>query len=89
MTGKAYDVKDLALADRGHLRTDWVLHETPVLETRKIRSTLFPAAIDQEIVRLKLEVMGVHIATLTTEQATCLASWQAGTEADSRRGAVG
>jgi adenosylhomocysteinase len=31
MTGKAYDVKDLALADQGRLRIDWALQEMPVL----------------------------------------------------------
>jgi adenosylhomocysteinase len=38
-----------------------------------------PAEIDQEIARFKLEAMGVHIDTLTEEQATYLASWQEGT----------
>ena len=33
MTGKAYDVKDLALADQGRLRIDWALQEMPVLRS--------------------------------------------------------
>ncbi|RIH90548.1 Adenosylhomocysteinase [Calidithermus terrae] len=38
-----------------------------------------PEAIDQEIARLKLEAMGVHIDKLTPEQERYLASWQEGT----------
>jgi len=30
MTGKAYDVKDPALADQGRLRIDWAFQEMPV-----------------------------------------------------------
>ena len=35
--------------------------------------------VDQEIARLKLQSMGVSIDTLTPEQQTYLASWDAGT----------
>jgi adenosylhomocysteinase len=38
-----------------------------------------PTEIDQEIARLKLETMGVHIDRLTEEQAKYLASWDEGT----------
>jgi adenosylhomocysteinase len=38
-----------------------------------------PAAIDREIARLKLETMGVHVDTLTSEQRTYLSSWSEGT----------
>jgi adenosylhomocysteinase len=38
-----------------------------------------PAAVDQEIARLKLQAMGVSIDTLTPEQVKYLASWDAGT----------
>jgi adenosylhomocysteinase len=38
-----------------------------------------PAAVDQEIARLKLQSMGVAIDTLTSEQVEYLASWDAGT----------
>jgi adenosylhomocysteinase len=38
-----------------------------------------PAAVDQEIARLKLQSMGVGIDTLTPEQVEYLASWDAGT----------
>jgi adenosylhomocysteinase len=38
-----------------------------------------PAAVDQEIARLKLQSMGVGIDTLTPEQVRYLASWDAGT----------
>ncbi len=38
-----------------------------------------PAAIDEEIARLKLKAMGVKIDTLTKEQQEYLASWEMGT----------
>jgi adenosylhomocysteinase len=38
-----------------------------------------PAAVDQEIARLKLQSMGINIDTLTAEQVEYLASWDAGT----------
>ena len=38
-----------------------------------------PAAIDNEIARLKLETMGIEIDQLTDEQAKYLASWDEGT----------
>ncbi|HEX6107472.1 MAG TPA: adenosylhomocysteinase [Gemmatimonadales bacterium] len=38
-----------------------------------------PAAVDQEIARLKLQSMGIGIDTLTAEQVEYLASWDAGT----------
>ncbi len=38
-----------------------------------------PAAVDQEIARLKLQSMGIAIDTLTAEQVKYLASWDAGT----------
>jgi adenosylhomocysteinase len=38
-----------------------------------------PSSVDQEIARLKLQSMGITIDTLTPEQQTYLASWDAGT----------
>ena len=38
-----------------------------------------PRAIDQEIARLKLEAMNVHIDVLTNEQHRYLSSWESGT----------
>src|SRR5687768_5180406 len=38
-----------------------------------------PAAVDQEIARLKLQSMGISIDTLTSKQVEYLASWDAGT----------
>ncbi|MGH7704101.1 MAG: adenosylhomocysteinase [Gemmatimonadales bacterium] len=38
-----------------------------------------PAAVDQEIARLKLQAMGVSLDSLTGEQREYLASWDAGT----------
>ena len=40
---------------------------------------VIPDEVDQEIARLKLESMGVHIDTLTPEQESYLASWEEGT----------
>jgi adenosylhomocysteinase len=38
-----------------------------------------PEELDKEIARLKLEGMGIHIDTLTTEQETYLNQWEEGT----------
>jgi len=38
-----------------------------------------PVEIDQEIARLKLEAMGIHIDTLTQQQVAYLNQWQEGT----------
>lgn len=38
-----------------------------------------PLAIDNEIARLKLEAMGIHIDTLTAEQEHYLSQWEEGT----------
>jgi adenosylhomocysteinase len=38
-----------------------------------------PAAVDQEIARLKLQSMGISIDALTPQQEEYLASWDAGT----------
>ena len=38
-----------------------------------------PEAIDQEIARLKLKLMGIEIDTLTEEQSKYLSSWEVGT----------
>jgi adenosylhomocysteinase len=38
-----------------------------------------PEKLDNEIARLKLESMGIHIDTLTDEQKHYLASWEMGT----------
>ena len=46
-----------------------------------------PAAVDQEIARLKLQSMGIAIDTLTPEQVEYLASWDAGPEPRGRRSA--
>jgi adenosylhomocysteinase len=38
-----------------------------------------PDEIDREVARLKLDAIGVHVDTLTAEQARYLSSWQEGT----------
>jgi adenosylhomocysteinase len=40
---------------------------------------VIPEEVDQEIARLKLESMGVHIDTLNPEQEEYLTSWEEGT----------
>ena len=40
---------------------------------------IIPAELDQEIARIKLESMGIHIDTLTEEQVAYLNSWEDGT----------
>jgi adenosylhomocysteinase len=40
---------------------------------------ILPAAVDQEVARLKLSAMGIHIDTLTEEQVAYLNQWEHGT----------
>ena len=50
-------------------------------QTSKLESQVHkvPVAIDEEVARLKLHAMNIHIDTLTAEQRQYLASWQEGT----------
>jgi adenosylhomocysteinase len=52
-----------------------------VKEGKDLKRQVYPVpiAIDREIARLKLETMGVHVDTLTSEQRTYLSSWSEGT----------
>jgi adenosylhomocysteinase len=68
-------VMDMSFANQA-LSAEYAIQHAAELE-RKVYPV--PAEIDREIARLKLETMGVHIDTLTEEQAKYLASWNEGT----------
>lgn len=55
--------------------------EYMVKNAENLQNTVYtvPADIDNEIARLKLEAMGIHIDVLTEEQIAYLNSWQEGT----------
>jgi adenosylhomocysteinase len=38
-----------------------------------------PAEIDQQVARLKLEALNIHIDAMTAEQQKYVSSWEAGT----------
>ncbi|HKQ19310.1 MAG TPA: adenosylhomocysteinase [Candidatus Eisenbacteria bacterium] len=73
--GHPASVMDMSFANQA-LGAEWILaHAT------ELKPNVFPipASVDEEIARLKLEALGVHIDTLTPEQVAYLASWQQGT----------
>jgi adenosylhomocysteinase len=68
-------VMDMSFANQA-LGIEYAVQHASELE-RKVYPV--PAAIDNEIARLKLATMGVEIDTLSDEQAKYLASWDEGT----------
>ena len=68
-------VMDMSFANQA-LATEYAVQHASELEKRVYP---VPREIDEEIARLKLETMGVHIDRLTEEQAKYLASWDEGT----------
>ena len=68
-------VMDMSFANQA-LSAEFLVRNAGSLE-RKVYPV--PAAIDQEIARLKLASMGIAIDTLTPEQEEYLRSWQEGT----------
>jgi adenosylhomocysteinase len=68
-------VMDMSFANQA-LSAEFLVKNARSLE-RKVYAV--PAAIDQEIARLKLASMGIGIDTLTPEQEEYLRSWQEGT----------
>ena len=59
-------------------RTGWIkLYRSDATLAKAVHR--LPAAVDQEIARLKLQSMGIGIDALTPEQVEYLASWDAGT----------
>lgn len=73
--GHPASVMDLSFANQA-LSVEFIAKHYRELEKQVYA---VPEAIDKEIARLKLEVMGIRIDTLTGAQKEYLASWQEGT----------
>jgi adenosylhomocysteinase len=73
--GHPASVMDMSFANQA-LTVEYILHHKDELEN-KVYSV--PEEIDRGIAELKLAAMGVQIDQLTDQQATYLASWEAGT----------
>ena len=73
--GHPASVMDMSFANQA-LAAELLARSTSTLSKAVHR---LPAAVDQEIARLKLQSMGIAIDTLTSEQVEYLASWDAGT----------
>ena len=73
--GHPASVMDMSFANQA-LAAETIARESGTLSRDVHR---LPAAVDQEIARLKLQAMGVRIDQLTAEQKKYLASWDAGT----------
>ncbi|HTN44046.1 MAG TPA: adenosylhomocysteinase [Nitrospiria bacterium] len=73
--GHPASVMDMSFANQA-LSAEYMVKQSKKLE-RKVYPV--PAAIDQEIARLKLKGMGIQIDRLTKEQEKYLASWEMGT----------
>ncbi len=68
-------VMDLSFADQA-LASEFLVQNA---KTLKRQVYVLPAALDQEVARLKLAAMGARIDQLTPKQRQYLASWQSGT----------
>ncbi len=73
--GHPASVMDMSFANQA-LAAEYLVEQTGQLDKAVHR---LPPAVDAEIARLKLAAMEVAIDTLTEEQVTYLASWDAGT----------
>jgi len=73
--GHPASVMDLSFSNQA-LSVEHIVRNHDDLERRVYT---VPDSIDREIARLKLEVMGINIDTLTKSQEEYLSSWQAGT----------
>ncbi len=73
--GHPASVMDMSFAGQA-LAAKYLIDHKGELENRVYT---IPAAVDQEIARIKLDAMGIHIDTLTKEQAHYLDSWEEGT----------
>jgi adenosylhomocysteinase len=73
--GHPAQVMDMSFANQA-LSLEFAVAHAGELERRVYE---VPKQIDEDIARLKLETMGVHIDTLTQEQIRYLASWDEGT----------
>ena len=73
--GHPSSVMDMSFANQA-LASEYLVKSGKGLSKQVHR---IPAAVDDEIARLKLETMGVHIDVLTEEQVQYLSSWEMGT----------
>jgi adenosylhomocysteinase len=73
--GHPASVMDMSFANQA-LGAEYMLVHAQELQPRVYT---LPTELDKEIARLKLQAMGVHIDTLTTEQDKYLNSWESGT----------
>jgi adenosylhomocysteinase len=73
--GHPASVMDMSFANQALAAEHLVANEATL--ARKVHT--LPASVDNEIASLKLAAMGARIDTLTPEQVTYLASWDAGT----------
>jgi adenosylhomocysteinase len=73
--GHPASVMDMSFANQA-LGSVYMLRNADQLEKKVY---VIPEEVDQEIARLKLEAMGIHLDTLTEEQEHYLSSWEEGT----------
>lgn len=73
--GHPASVMDMSFANQA-LAAEYMVQKGKSLDPQVY---VVPEDIDKEIARLKLESMGVHIDTLTDEQARYLSQWEEGT----------
>jgi adenosylhomocysteinase len=73
--GHPASVMDMSFANQA-LAAEFLVEHEQTLE-RKVHR--LPESVDAQIASLKLAAMGADIDTLTDEQVTYLASWDAGT----------
>ncbi|HET9132718.1 MAG TPA: adenosylhomocysteinase [Gemmatimonadales bacterium] len=73
--GHPASVMDMSFANQALAAEYLVKHEATL--AKQVHT--LPASVDSEIASLKLAAMGTRIDTLTPEQVTYLASWDAGT----------
>jgi adenosylhomocysteinase len=73
--GHPASVMDMSFANQA-LGAEYMLIHAKEMQPRVYT---LPAGIDKEIARLKLQAMGIHIDTLTSEQEKYLNSWESGT----------
>lgn len=73
--GHPASVMDLSFSNQA-LSVEYIAKNYSILENRVYA---VPDNIDREVARLKLDVTGVYIDTLTDKQTEYLASWQTGT----------
>jgi adenosylhomocysteinase len=73
--GHPAEVMDMSFANQA-LSVEYLARHALILANQVY---VVPDEIDREVARLKLDAMGLHIDTLTEEQARYLSSWESGT----------